>query len=162
MKHKDYSKLEERPAFISIIDYDTTTIINGYTLMLDVDSLTLSIINFKKGGSKNMIKTILKAKKGWEELYDKVMAKKENHEASKNEAIEDIKNTLDLLAEKYEIAIDVNDILAKVEEKFVTDAREIEKVLEQVSVVEEIEIPDETEEIVTSEEVTPIEVNQNI
>ena len=159
MKKKNFFDMQEKPAFVSMIDYDTNIVVNGYILKVDFNNQNTSIINSKKGGEENMIKTIRKAKKGWEELYDKVMAKKENHEASKVEAIEDVKNTLNLLASKYNITFDIDNIISKVEEKFLIASEEIENVLLQVSFEEEIEVPEENE-IAILEEVDVDKANQ--
>lgn len=122
----------ERPAFTQFGEFKLSESLDGYTLQLDVDHMTASIINLKKGGNRTMaVKTITKAKEGWEELYDKVVAMRDNLEAEKEEAIK--------------VAI------ADVESKFVARADEIAGVFAQVSVTEEIEVPDEEEPVVTEE-----------
>lgn len=46
---------------------------NGYTLRIDYDNLSASIIIQKKGGKNIMIKTVEKIKEGYEQIYNDVI-----------------------------------------------------------------------------------------
>lgn len=72
-----------------------------------------------------MVKTVVKALEGFEDIFGLLNDKKANLDARKEEAIK--------------VAI------AEVEERFAEDANRIDKALAEVSVTEEIEVPDEVE-----------------
>lgn len=121
----------ERPAFTQMVEMEQPTI-NGYTLQVDVDQRQASIIISKKGGSRSMFKTVVKALEGFEKLYDEVSEMKANLEAEKENA--------------KEVAI------AEVEAKYAEKSAKIDELFAKVSVTEEIEIEDEVTEEVVSEE----------
>ena len=126
--------IEDRPAFVQIVEEPTPPIINGYTLRIDFVDLSASIINLKKGGNKSMVKTVVKALEGFEKLYDEVSEMKENLEAEKDEAIK--------------IAV------AEVEERYAEKSAKIDELFAKVSVTEEVEVPDEVaEDVEVTEEV---------
>lgn len=82
-----------------------------------------------------MLKKVVKALEGFEELYDKVSEMKANLEVEKEEAIK--------------VAV------AEVEERYAEKSAKIDEVFAQVSETEEIKVPDEEEvvEPVAEEEV---------
>lgn len=122
---------DDRPAFMMMVEDSPLPNMNGYTLNLDIKSESLSIIKLKKGGNKFMVEKIVKAKVGFEEIFAKINEMKANLEAEKEEAIK--------------LAI------AKVEEVYAGKSADIDNVLAGVSVVEEIEVPEVTEEVVAEE-----------
>lgn len=87
-----------------------------------------------------MIKTVVKALEGFERQFDDLNEMKANLELEKEEA--------------KKVAI------AEVEAKFAVKSERIDKVLETVSVTEEIEVPDE--EVVTTEVVYDGEVVEEV
>lgn len=87
-----------------------------------------------------MIKTVVKALEGFEELFDKVNLMKANLEEEKQAAI--------------------NKAIAEVEVQFVEKAQRIEKALESVSTTEEVEVPDEVEAVVSALDVEPEVINE--
>lgn len=88
-----------------------------------------------------MIKTVVKALEGFEAPFEEVMSMKNKLEEDKKVAIE--------------------EAIKEVESKFEDRAAKIDKVLETVSVVEEIEVPDEEPELMTTEpEIVAVETAQ--
>lgn len=135
MFHVRHFKIPDtRPAFTQMVE-ERQPIIDGYTLQVNNVDLSASIINLKKGGNKSMLKKVVKALEGFEELYDKVSEMKANLEVEKEEAIK--------------VAV------AEVEERYAEKSAKIDEVFAQVSETEEIEVPDEEEvvEPVAEEEV---------
>lgn len=131
---------DTRPAFTQMVE-ERQPIIDGYTLQVNNVDLSASIINLKKGGNKSMLKKVVKALEGFEELYDKVSEMKANLEVEKEEAIK--------------VAV------AEVEERYAEKSAKIDEVFAQVSETEEIEVPDEeevvepvAEEVVTEDDAT--------
>lgn len=122
MKH--FKTPDARPAFTQMVE-ERQPLINGYTLQINNVDLSASIINLKKGGNKSMLKKVVKALEGFEELYDKTSEMKANLEVEKEEAIK--------------VAV------AEVEERYAEKSAKIDEVFAQVSVTEEIEVPDEEE-----------------
>lgn len=133
--------IEDRPAFVQIVEEPTSPIINGYTLQIDIVDRSASIINLKKGGNKSMLKTVVKALEGFERQFDELTEMKANLEAEKEEA--------------KQVAI------AEVEKKFEEKSQRIDKVLETVSVTEEVEVPDE-EVIEDAETVETEDVSEEV
>lgn len=133
--------IEDRPAYVQIVEEPTPPIINGYTLQIDIVDRSASIINLKKGGNKSMLKTVVKALEGFERQFDELTEMKANLEAEKEEA--------------KQVAI------AEVEKKFEEKSQRIDKVLETVSVTEEVEVPDE-EVIEDAEAVETEEVSEEV
>lgn len=129
--------IEDRPAFVQIVEEPTSPIINGYTLQIDIVDRSASIIILEKGGNKSMLKTVVKALEDFERQFNELTEMKANLELEKEEAIK--------------IAI------AEVEAKFEEKSQRIDKVLETVSVTEEIEVPDEEEIVEDSETVENVE-----
>lgn len=84
-----------------------------------------------------MLKKVVKALEGFEELYDKVSEMKANLEVEKEEAIK--------------VAV------AEVEERYAEKSAKIDEVFAQVSETEEVEEPDEevAEEVAEEAEVLP-------
>lgn len=133
--------IEDRPAYVQIVEEPTPPIINGYTLQIDIVDRSASIINLKKGGNKSMLKTVVKALEGFERQFDELTEMKANLEAEKEEA--------------KQVAI------AEVEKKFEEKSQRIDKVLETVSVTEEVEVPDE-EVVEDAEAVETEEVSEEV
>lgn len=129
--------IEDRPAFVQIVEEPASPIINGYTLQIDIVDRSASIIILEKGGNKSMLKPVVKALEGFERQFDELTEMKANLEAEKEEA--------------KQIAI------AEVEKKFEEKSQRIDKVLETVSVTEKIEVPDEEEIVEDSETVENVE-----
>lgn len=137
----NFITLQERPAFMQIVELDQQEeIYNGYTLQIDFEHLSASIINLKKGGKVSMIKTVVKALEGFEKQFDELNEMKANLENDK------------------EIA--KQEALAEVDRKFEARQSQIDRVLETVSVTEEIEVADE-EEVVAVDEVAETENYDN-
>lgn len=88
-----------------------------------------------KGGKRSMIKEVVRPEEGFEAIYDELLAKREGLDAEK------------------EIA--KAEALAKVEEAFAGRQEKIQKAIDAISVVEEVEVEDEDElvEEAASEEV---------
>ena len=136
------ANIPERPAFMKLVDFEQQENNEGYTLQLDPENPPASIINLNKRRRVSMIKTEVKALEGFETIFDELNAKKANHEADKQVAIQ--------------------EAIAQVEEKFAENAGRIDRAIAEVSVTVEIEVPDEelTEEV--SEEVAPETVDGTI
>ena len=136
------ANIPERPAFMKLVENRQQEYNEGYTLQLDPENPPASIINLNKRRRVSMIKTEVKALEGFENIFDELMAKKTSLDAEKEVAIQ--------------------EAIAQVEERFVETAGRIDRAIEQVSVTEEIEVPDEelTEEV--SEEVAPETVDGTI
>lgn len=136
------ANIPERPAFMKLVHFEQQENNEGYTLQLDPENPPASIINLNKRRRVSMIKTEVKALEGFENIFDELMAKKTS------------------LDEEKQVAIQA--AIAQVEERFVETAGRIDRAIEQVSVTEEIEVPDEelTEEV--SEEVAPETVDGTI
>lgn len=129
--------IEDRPAFVQIVDEPTLPTMDGYTLQIDIVDRSASIIILEKGGNKSMLKTVVKALEGFERQFDELTEMKANLELEKEEAIK--------------IAI------AEVEAKFEEKSQRIDKVLETVSVTEKIEVSDEEEVVDDAENVENVE-----
>lgn len=115
--------LDERPAFVQVVEETTPPIINGYTLQIDLQHKSASIIISKKGGGKTMIKSVEKIKDGFEEIHALLVAKKEALEeeirkefAEKSVAIDD------MLARCVEVVeVEVPDEVEAVAEEIVAE-----------------------------------------
>ena len=96
---------------------------NGYTLQIDLQHKSASIIILKKGGKKTMIKSVEKIKDGFEEIHALLVAKKEALEeeirkefAEKSVAIDD------MLARCVEVVeVEVPDEVEAVAEEIVAE-----------------------------------------
>ena len=96
MHRQPFVYFDNRPAFVQIIDIKQPNF-NGYTLQIDLQHKSASIIISKKGGEKTMIKSVEKIKDGFEEIHALLVAKKEALEeeirrefAEKSVAIDDM------------------------------------------------------------------------
>ena len=108
---------------------------DGYTLLVDVDKMQASIINLTKGGKDSMVKQEVVALEGYEDIVAQLYAKKDNIEADKQDAIERAKS--------------------EVEAKYAEIFERIDNSIRALTVVNEIEVPDE--EPVAEEEVAVAE-----
>lgn len=128
--------ITQRPAFMIVKEQVDVPKYNGYTLLVDVDTRQASIINLTKGGKVTMLKQEVKALEGFEEIVEKLNEKKAGIEAEKAEAVR--------------IAME------KIDADFAERVERIDKTLAELTVVEEIEVPDEepvAEEAVAEEAV---------
>lgn len=67
--------IKEKPAFMQIVELDQQAeIYDGYTLRIDFEHLSASIINLKKGGKNSMRKIVEQVKAGYEQIYSDVLA----------------------------------------------------------------------------------------
>lgn len=131
--------IDDRPAFVQVIELKSKPCIsNGYILLINDNNHGASIIILNKRRDKSMVKTVVKALEGFEDIFGLLNDKKANLDARKDEAIK--------------VAI------AEVEERFAEYANRIDKALAEVSVTEEIEVPDEVE---VHEDVT-IDATENV
>ena len=127
----------DRPPYTQIMNSDNSIIINGYTLLVDVDKRQASIINSTKGGKNTMFVPERVAKESYEEIFELIKAKRENFDKELEEA-------------------KVN-ALAKVEQEFEEKRLEIENIYLATSKEIQVEVPGEessTDESVENEEVT--------
>lgn len=130
---------DERPAFMRIVDciQSNYQINDGYTLQIDSEHLSASIINLKKGGAESMEEEIKVEKKivrvadeGLADLFDILVQRKANISADK------------------QVAID--KAIEEINARFVEEEQKIDNCINEVSHEEEIEVPVEE----TSEEVS--------
>ncbi len=90
--------IPDRPAFMKIVE-NRQQDYGGYILQLDIDNLSASIINFKKGGNKTMaVKTVVRVKDGFEDVYALLLDKKDKVE-------EDVKKLVQERLDKIETMI---------------------------------------------------------
>lgn len=136
----NFITLQERPAFMQIVELDKQKeIYDGYTLRIDFEHLSASIINLKKGGENSMDeeikmdkKIVRVADKDFEDVYEMLIARKSNLEVDKQKAID--------------------EAIKEINERFVEDEQKIDNCLREVSHEEEIEVPvEETAEEVSVE-----------
>ena len=135
--------ITERPAFMIVVDRIEQPTEDGYTLLVDVDKMQASIINLTKGGRNSMVKEEVVALEGYEEIVAQLYDKKENIEADKQDAIERAK--------------------VEVEAKYAEIFERIDNSIRALTVVNEIEVPDEesvAEEV--AEEVTEETVENTV
>lgn len=128
--------ITERPAFTIVVDRIEQPFEEGYTLLVDVDKMQASIINLTKGGKDSMVKQEVVALEGYEDIVAQLYAKKDNLEADKQDAIERAKS--------------------EVEAKYAEIFERIDNSIRALTVVNEIEVPDEepvAEEVAVAEEV---------
>lgn len=129
--------ITERPAFMIVVDRIEQPFEDGYTLLVDVDKMQASIINLTKGGKDSMVKQEVVALEGYEDIVAQLYAKRDNLEADKQDAIERAK--------------------AEVEAKYAEIFERIDNSIRALTVVNEIEVPDEEpvaeEEVAVAEEV---------
>lgn len=124
MRHIIFN-LPERPAFMKIVEIDRH-FYNGYTLQIDIDNPSESIINLNKRRGKTMlVPERVAIDESWEEIFNSVKKRRENFdkdlEEAKAQAIAEVER-------KYE-----HDRLV-LEEMYIGSSREIQ-----------VEVPDEEE-----------------
>ena len=119
--------IEDRPAFVQIVEEPTPPIINGYTLQFDNVDLSVSIINLKKGGNKSMVKTVEKVKEGYEQIYNDILAYEEQlEEKIRQQMADDLERVKTLKSQCIEtVEVEVPD-------------EEVEQEIEAVSVEENV------------------------
>lgn len=120
--------LQERPAFMQIVELgQQEEIYYGYTLQIDYDNLSASIINLKKGGIGSMLKTVEQVKAGYEQIYNDVIAYEQSlEEKIRQQMAEDLERIKTLKAQCVEtVEIEVPD-------------EEVEQEIEAVSVEENV------------------------
>lgn len=120
--------LQERPAFMQIVELDQQVeIYDGYTLRIDFEHLSASIINLKKGGMGSMLKTVEQVKAGYEQIYNDVLAYEQSlEEKIRQQMAEDLERVKTLKAQCVEtVEIEVPD-------------EEVEQEIEAVSVEENV------------------------
>lgn len=143
IKHYYCVDIPDRPVFMKMVEETEQPTFNGYTLQLDIADRSASIINLTKGGEHSMLKTVVKADDGLEDLFDKISEMKANLEIEKQEAIK--------------VAI------AEVEAKYAELSAKYERLFAEVSKTVEIEVEDEIEDEVKTEdavEETPVVAEQ--
>lgn len=109
---KNILNIIERPAFMQIIDVDQEKPYdNGYTLRIDYDNLSASIIIQKKGGKSIMIKTVEKVKEGYEQIYNDVIEYEQHlEEKIRQQMAEDLERVKVLKAQCVEtVEVEVPD-----------------------------------------------------
>lgn len=108
---KNILNIIERPAFMQIIDVDQEQIYDGYTLRIDYDNLSASIIIQKKGGKSIMIKTVEKVKEGYEQIYNDVIEYEQHlEEKIRQQMAEDLERVKVLKAQCVEtVEVEVPD-----------------------------------------------------
>lgn len=124
----NFITLQERPAFMQIVELDQQAeIYDGYTLRIDFEHLSASIINLKKGGIGSMLKTVEKVKAGYEQIYNDVLAYEQSlEEKIRQQMAEDLERVKTLKAQCVEtVEIEVPD-------------EEVEQEIETVSVEENV------------------------
>lgn len=124
----NFITLQERPAFMQIVELDQQAeIYDGYTLRIDFEHLSASIINLKKGGMGSMLKTVEQVKAGYEQIYNDVLAYEQSlEEKIRQQMAEDLERVKTLKAQCVEtVEIEVPD-------------EEVEQEIEAVSVEENV------------------------
>ena len=119
--------IKEKPAFMQIVELDQEDTFYGYTLQIDYDNLSASIIISKKGGIGSMLKTVEKVKAGYEQIYNDVLAYEQSlEEKIRQQMAEDLERVKTLKAQCVEtVEIEVPD-------------EEVEQEIEAVSVEENV------------------------
>ena len=69
----NYFNIFDRPAFVQVIDYGIVDLDKRTVVIIDQVNKSCNII-LKKGGYKNMVKTVERVKAGYEEIYEKAVA----------------------------------------------------------------------------------------
>lgn len=103
--------IEDRPAFVQIVDEPASPIINGYTLQIDIVDHSASIIILEKGGNKSMVKTVERVKAGWEKIYEDVIAfEKEVEDKIRQQMAKELESIKSMKAECIEtVEVEVPD-----------------------------------------------------
>lgn len=125
---KQYKFVEttERPPFVRFINYDGTIVnVDGYTLQIDINNLSTSIINLKKRGNMSMLKTVEQIKKGYEKIYEDAIEYEQNLEERVRQQMADdferVKAIKEQCIETVEIDVPDEGIVAEAEEVDVTE-----------------------------------------
>lgn len=133
--------LDERPAFVQVVEETTPPIINGYILRIDLKNRTASIINLKKEGNamnEKEIKYTILADDGENIEFEKAVVEHKNSSRSQvsayRERIEAIKAHI----------IEENEEIARLE----AEIAELEKVVAIADEKKAQEIQVSAEEIV--------------
>lgn len=93
--------LQERPAFMQIVELDQQAeIYDGYTLRIDFEHLSASIINLKKGGKHSMIKSVEQVKQGYEKIYEDIVEYEQNLEERVRQQMADDFNRVKAIKEQ--------------------------------------------------------------
>ena len=93
--------LQERPAFMQIVELDQQAeIYDGYTLQIDFEHLSASIINLKKGGKHSMIKSVEQVKQGYEKIYEDIVEYEQNLEERVRQQMADDFNRVKAIKEQ--------------------------------------------------------------
>ena len=104
---------DERPAFMRIVDciQSNYQINDGYTLQIDSEHLSASIIIQKKGGKNIMVKTVEKVKEGYEQIYNDVIEYEQHlEEKIRQQMAEDLERVKVLKAQCVEtVEVEVPD-----------------------------------------------------
>lgn len=120
--------IKEKSAFMQIVELNQQEeIYDGYTLQIDYDNLSASIIISKKGGTGSMLKTVEQVKAGYEQIYNDVLAYEQSlEEKIRQQMAEDLERVKTLKAQCVEtVEIEVPD-------------EEVEQEIEAVSVEENV------------------------
>ena len=119
--------IEEKPAFMQTVELIQEDTFYGYTLQIDYDNLSASIIISKKGGIGSMLKTVEQVKAGYEQIYNDVLAYEQGLEKKiRQQMAEDLERVKTLKAQCVEtVEIEVPD-------------EEVEQEIEAVSVEENV------------------------
>lgn len=119
--------IKEKPAFMQIVELNQEDTFYGYTLHIDYDNLSASIIISKKGGKGSMLKTVEQVKAGYEQIYNDVIAYEQSlEEKIRQQMAEDLERVKTLKAQCVEtVEIEVPD-------------EEVEQEIEAVSVEENV------------------------
>ena len=119
--------IEEKPAFMQTVELIQEDTFYGYTLQIDYNNLSASIIISKKGGIGSMLKTVEQVKAGYEQIYDDVLAYEQSlEEKIRQQMAEDLERVKTLKAQCVEtVEIEVPD-------------EEVEQEIEAVSVEENV------------------------
>lgn len=126
---KQYKVVEttERPPFVRFINYDGTIVnVDGYTLQIDINNLSASIINLKKRGNMSMVKTVEQVRQGYEKIYEDVVEYEKNLEERVRQQmandLERVKAMKQQCLEIVEVEVPDEEIVAETEEVDVTES----------------------------------------
>ena len=120
-------KTTERPPFVRFINYDGTIVnVDGYTLQIDINNLSASIINLKKRGNMSMVKTVEQVRQGYEKIYEDVVEYEKNLEERVSQQmasdLERVKAMKQQCLEIVEVEVPDEEIVAETEEVDVTES----------------------------------------
>lgn len=103
--------IKEKPAFMQIVELNQEDTFYGYTLQIDFEHLSASIIISKKGGIGSMLKTVEQVKAGYEQIYNDVLAYEQSlEEKIRQQMAEDLERVKTLKAQCVEtVEIEVPD-----------------------------------------------------